>query len=48
LAAQAERLARELFDEAQTRQVEGDGLVSRKNFAEAARAYQAVDLGSVA
>jgi serine/threonine-protein kinase len=40
LAAQADQLARELFDRAQARQVEGDGLASRKDLAAAARAYQ--------
>jgi len=40
LAAQADQLARDLFDQAQIRQVEGDGLASRKELAAAARAYQ--------
>ena len=40
LAAQADQLARGLFDDAQARQVEGDGLASRKDLAAAARAYQ--------
>jgi serine/threonine-protein kinase len=40
LVAQADQLARELFDRAQARQVEGDGLASRKDLAAAARAYQ--------
>ena len=34
------QLARDLFDQAQIRQVEGDGLASRKELAAAARAYQ--------
>jgi hypothetical protein len=40
LIAQADQLARELFDQAQARQVEGDELASRKDLAAAARAYQ--------
>jgi len=40
LTAQADQLARELFDQAQARQVEGDELASRKDLAAAARAYQ--------
>jgi hypothetical protein len=40
LAAQADQLARELFDDAQARQVRGDDLASRKDLAAAARAYQ--------
>jgi len=40
LAAEADQLARDLFDQAQARQVEGDGLASRKDLAAAARAYQ--------
>jgi hypothetical protein len=40
LAVQADQLARDLFDQAQARQVEGDGLASRKDLAGAARAYQ--------
>jgi hypothetical protein len=40
LAAEADQLARDLFDQAQARQVEGDGLVSRKDLAAAVRAYQ--------
>ena len=40
LTAQADQLARELFDQAQARQVEADGLASRKDLAAAARAYQ--------
>jgi eukaryotic-like serine/threonine-protein kinase len=40
LAAEADRLARDVFDQAQARQVEGDGLAGRKDFAAAARAYQ--------
>ena len=40
LAAEADQLARDLFDQAQARQVEGDGLASRKELAAAARAYQ--------
>ena len=40
LAAQADQLARDLFDQAQARQVEGDGLAGRKELAAAARAYQ--------
>jgi serine/threonine-protein kinase len=40
LAAQADQLAKELFDQAQARQVEGDGLAGRKELAAAARAYQ--------
>jgi eukaryotic-like serine/threonine-protein kinase len=40
LAAEADNLARDLFDQAQARQVEGDGLVSRRDLAGAARAYR--------
>jgi len=40
LAAEADQLARDLFDQAQARQVEGDGLASRKDLAAAARAYR--------
>lgn len=40
LAAEADNLARDLFDQAQARQVEGDGLVNRKDLAGAARAYR--------
>ena len=40
LTAQADQLARELFDQAQARQIEGDGLTSRNELAAAARAYQ--------
>ena len=40
LAAGAENLARDLFDRAQARQVEGDELASRKDLAGAARAYR--------
>jgi eukaryotic-like serine/threonine-protein kinase len=40
LAAEADNLARDLFDQAQATQVEGDGLVSRKDLAGAARAYR--------
>ena len=40
LAVQADQLARDIFDQAQARQVEGDGLASRKDLAGAARAYQ--------
>jgi hypothetical protein len=40
LTAQADQLAKELFDQAQARQVEGDGLAGRKDLAAAARAYQ--------
>jgi hypothetical protein len=40
LTAQADQLARELFDQAQARQVEGDELARRKDLAAAARAYQ--------
>jgi eukaryotic-like serine/threonine-protein kinase len=40
LAAEADQLARDVFDQAQIRQVEGDGLASRKELAAAARAYQ--------
>ena len=40
LAARADQLARDLFDQAQARQVEGDGLAGRKELAAAARAYQ--------
>jgi hypothetical protein len=40
LAAEADQLARDSFDQAQARQVEGDGLASRKELAAAARAYR--------
>ena len=40
LAAGADQLAKDLFDQAQARQVEGDGLAGRKDLAAAARAYQ--------
>jgi eukaryotic-like serine/threonine-protein kinase len=40
LAVEADQLARDLFDQAQARQVEGDGLASRKDLAAAARAYR--------
>jgi hypothetical protein len=40
LAAEADELARASFDQAQARQVEGDGLASRKELAAAARAYR--------
>jgi serine/threonine protein kinase len=40
LAAEADQLARASFDQAQARQVEGDGLASRKELAAAARAYR--------
>jgi len=40
LAAEADQLARDVFDQAQTRQVEGDGLASRKELAAATRAYR--------
>jgi hypothetical protein len=39
LAAEADQLARDAFDQAQARQVEGDSLSSRKDLAGAARAY---------
>ena len=40
LAAEADQLARDVFDQAQARQVEGDGLAGRKDLAAATRAYQ--------
>ena len=40
LGAEADQLARDVFDQAQTRQVEGDGLASRKELAAATRAYR--------
>jgi serine/threonine-protein kinase len=40
LAAEADQLARDAFDQAQARQVEGDGLAGRKELAAAARAYR--------
>ena len=40
LAAEADELARDSFDQAQARQVEGDGLASRKELAAAAQAYR--------
>jgi len=40
LTAEADNLAKDVFDQAQARQVEGDGLASRKDLAAAARAYQ--------
>ena len=39
LAAEADQFARDAFDQAQARQVEGDSLASRKELAGAARAY---------
>jgi serine/threonine-protein kinase len=40
LAAEADKVARDVFDQAQAKQVEGDNLVSRSNLAAATRAYQ--------
>jgi serine/threonine protein kinase len=40
LAAEADTVARDVFDQAQAKQVEGDNLVSRSNLAAATRAYQ--------
>jgi eukaryotic-like serine/threonine-protein kinase len=40
LVAEADKVARDVFDQAQAKQVEGDNLVSRKNLAAATRAYQ--------
>jgi hypothetical protein len=40
LAADAERLARDVFDQAQARQVEGDGLAGRQDLGAAAQAYR--------
>jgi hypothetical protein len=40
LAADAEHLARDVFDQAQGRQVEGDGLAKRQDLAAAAQAYR--------
>jgi len=40
LAAEADKVARDVFDQAQAKQVEGDSLLSRKNLAAATRAYQ--------
>ena len=40
LAAEADKVARDVFDQAQAKQVEGDNLVSRKNLVAATRAYQ--------
>ena len=40
LAADAEQLAREVFYQAQARQVEGDGLARREDFVAAAQAYR--------
>jgi eukaryotic-like serine/threonine-protein kinase len=40
LAAEADKVARDVFDQAQAKQVEGDNLVGRKNLAAATRAYQ--------
>src|SRR4030095_13339606 len=40
LAAEADKVARDVFDQAQAKQVEGDNLVSRKNLAAATRAHQ--------
>lgn len=40
LAAEADQFARDAFDRAQARQVEGDGLASRSELAAAARAYR--------
>jgi hypothetical protein len=40
LAAEADQLARDAFDQAQARQIDGDSLASRKELAAAARAYR--------
>jgi serine/threonine-protein kinase len=40
LAAEADKVARDVFDRAQAKQVEADGLTNRKDLAAAARAYQ--------
>jgi eukaryotic-like serine/threonine-protein kinase len=40
LAAEADKVARDVFDRAQAKQVEADGLANRKDLAAAARAYQ--------
>jgi hypothetical protein len=40
LAAEADHLARDVFDQAQARQVEGDGLANRQDLAAAAQAYR--------
>ena len=40
LAAEADQLARDVFDQAQVRQLEGDGLASRKDLVGATRAYR--------
>ena len=40
LAAEADKVARDVFDQAQAKQVEADGLVNRKDLAAATRAYQ--------
>jgi predicted Ser/Thr protein kinase len=40
LAVEADHLAKDLFDQAQARQVEGDGLATRKELAAAAKAYR--------
>jgi hypothetical protein len=40
LAAEADKVARDVFDRAQAKQVEADGLASRKDLVAAALAYQ--------
>jgi hypothetical protein len=40
LAAEADRLARDVFDQAQARHVEADGLANRQELAAAAQAYR--------
>jgi hypothetical protein len=40
LSAEADKVAREVFDQAQAKQVEGDRLVSRNNLIAATRAYK--------
>ena len=40
LTAEADKVARDVFDQAQAKQVEADGLANRKDLAAAARAYQ--------
>ena len=40
LAAEADKVARDVFDQAQAKQVEADALANRKDLAAAARAYQ--------
>jgi hypothetical protein len=40
LTAEADKVARDVFDQAQAKQVEADGLVNRKDLAAATRAYQ--------